>query len=317
MHWSFITIELFVFVLAALLVPHARSQGKQWMSTYACGVLFGTAIELIIVSRAGASYEYGEFLVMVPGPHGKNVPLWVGVGWGAILYAASWTAQRLQLPRLLRPLAAGVLAVNIDLSLDPIAHHLGYWKWLSAPAVSFYGVPFDNFLGWFAIVASYSFFVREGFRLFPPTKNASYLWVPPLAALLAIGVMMGVKTIADFLYELPGGQTLTFVVVFGVSTAIAWGYAMRSQRSLPFSWQILAVPVAMHTVLWVLLFATDTYQPPLLTSLIVLIPMNLFVGFFAYAWVSLEVLFPAPPQRLPAVLAVRAEKPQLELEGSQ
>lgn len=308
MRWSFTVIELCVFALALVLIPHARQQGKQWVSTYLCGVLFGTAIELIIVSRAGASYEYGEFWLMVPGPNGKSVPLWVGVGWGAILYAATWTAQRLQLPRLLRPLAAGVLAVNIDLSLDPIAHHLGYWKWLAAPAVNLYGVPFDNFLGWFAIVASYSFFVREGFRRFPPNRGSSYVWVPPLAALLAIGVMMGVKTIAGIVYELPGGETLPFVLVFGLSTAIAWGYAVRSQRSLPFSWQILAVPVFMHTVLWLLLFATASFKPPVLTSLIVLIPMNLFVGFFAYGWVSLEVLFPIPPAPAPALERAKAAR---------
>jgi len=153
MSWSFIVMELCVFALALVLVPHARKQGRQWVSTYACGVLFGTTIEMLLVSGASASYRYGEFLVML-GPAGKEVPLWVGVGWGAILYAASWTAYRLKLPRLLRPLAAGVLAVNIDLSLDPIAHHLGYWVWLKAPPVNLYGVPFDNFLGWFGIVAS-------------------------------------------------------------------------------------------------------------------------------------------------------------------
>ena len=293
MSWSFIVMELCVFGLVAALAPHAKKQGWQWVSTYGFGVVFGTTIELLIVSRAGASYRYGEFLVML-GPEGKQVPLWVGVGWGSILYAATWTAYRLKLPRLLRPLAAGVLAVNIDLSLDPIAHHLGYWKWLKAPAVNLYGVPFDNFLGWFAIVASYSFFVREGFDRFRPEKSRSWLWVPPVSVVLALGVMIGVQRIADVVYMLPGGQTAPFVLVFGVSCAIAWGYAVRSRRNQPFSWQILAVPVVMHSVLWLTLFATSTFTSPLLTSLIVLIPLNLFVGFFAYGWVSLDRLFPVP-----------------------
>jgi uncharacterized membrane protein len=304
MSFSYWVIELSVFALALTLIPHARSQGKQWVSTYACGVLFGTAIELLIVSRAGASYRYGDFWLML-GPEGKKVPLWVGVGWGAILYAATWTAYRLKLPRLLRPLAAGVLAVNIDMSLDPIAHHLGYWKWLSAPAVNLYGVPFDNFLGWFAIVASYSFFVREGFDRYRPETGRSYVWVPPLSAVLATVVMVGVKQVAEVVYALPGGETGPFVLVFGVSCAIAWGYAVRSRRDQPVSWPILGVPLFMHGLLWLLLFTTGTFADPLLTSLIVLIPMNLFVGFFAYGWVSLENLFP---------VAERSTQPSPEVE---
>jgi len=293
MPWSFPVIEFSVLALSLVLLSHAKDEGKQWLSTYVCGILFGTSIELLLVSRAGASYRYGHFLIML-GPAGKQVPLWVGVGWGAILYAATWTAQRLQLPRWLRPLAAGLLAVNIDMSLDPIAEKLGFWSWLRPPAVNLYGVPFDNFLGWFAIVASYSFYVREGFARVKPNEKKSYLWIPPLAALLALVTMVAVGWLADRAYALFGSQTPVFVGVFAGSWVLTYQFAKRSRRDLPFSARILAVPVVLNALLWGLLFATKSFESELLSSLIVFIPINFVVGFFGYAWVSLDTLFPAP-----------------------
>lgn len=298
MHWSFAVMELSVLALSIVLFRHAKREGKQWLSTYACGILFGTSLELLLVSRAGSSYRYGEFWLMVGWSH--KVPLWVGVGWGAILYAASWTAQRLALPRWLRPLAAGLLAVNIDMSLDPIAEKLGFWNWLTPPAVNLYGVPFDNFLGWFAIVATYSFFVREGFHLVGPTKRYSYLWIPPLGALLAILSMVLIGMGASFAYRAMGSQTPLFVGVFSLACVLSWQFAKKSRRDVPFSRSILAVPVVMHGLLWALLFLTKSFESETLASLIVFIPINFAVGFFAYAWVSLDTLFPTQPAGVPA-----------------
>jgi uncharacterized membrane protein len=285
-------MEISVFLLAWVLVLHAKRQGKQWLSTLVCGILFGTTMELLLVSSAGAGYRYGHFNLMIGGEH--KVPVWVGVGWGAILYAATWTAQRLALPRWLRPLAAGLLAVNVDMSLDPIAEKLGFWSWLNPPPVNLYGVPFDNFLGWFAIVATYSFYVREGFARVGPTQKRSYLWVPPLAAVLAIVSMAVIGVAVGFVYRVLGSQTPVFVAVFGGACVLSWQFVRKSRRDLAFSPAILAVPVVMHGLLWVLLFATKSFESELLTSLIVFIPLNFAVGFFGYAWVSIDALFPVP-----------------------
>jgi uncharacterized membrane protein len=326
MHWSFIVMELSVLALSVVLFRHAKREGKQWLSTYACGILFGTSLELLLVSRAGASYRYGEFWLMVGWSH--KVPLWVGVGWGAILYAASWTAQRLALPRWLRPLAAGLLAVNIDMSLDPIAEKLGFWNWLQPPPVNLYGVPFDNFLGWFAIVATYSFFVREGFSRVRPTERYSYLWIPPLAALLAIASMVVIGMGASFVYRVTGSQTPLFVGVFSLACVLSWQFAKKSRRDVPFSRSILAVPVVMHGLLWALLFLTKSFESEVLSSLIVFIPVNFAVGFFAFAWVSLDTLFPTQaagageavdsyrPVRVKSMVVPRGDTPAQEDTGT-
>jgi hypothetical protein len=63
----------------------------------------------------------------------------------------------------------------------------------------------------------------------------------------------------------------------------------------------LAVPLFMHTLFIVLLVFSRAYEQLPLTSLIVALPTNLLVGFFAYSWASLDTLFPskAPPVEEP------------------
>jgi uncharacterized membrane protein len=290
---SFLAIELTAFVMAGLLVWHAHRQGPRWLSTILWGMAFGFGTELLLVARAGASYRYGEFLVML-GPSGKQVPLWVGLGWGFILYAATWTAQRLRQPMWLRPLSAGLLAINLDLSLDPVAGCLGWWTWLEPGTPNFYAIPYDNFLGWFFIVASYALFVRLGFRWVPPGVKGSSFWIPPLAALAASLVLFGVRLVSDPVYEALGGPLWPFLLVFGVSSVVAAETAFRSRRDHAKNWTIVAVPVVIHSVLWLILLLTHSYRDPLLSSLLVVIPLNLVVGFFAFAWPSLETLFPVP-----------------------
>ena len=130
---------------------------------------FGLTSELLLVVLAdpeGQHNVYGDFLLMV-GPAGEKVPIWVGVGRGSIVYVSTFTAQRLRSPWLLRPLSAGLLAVSIDLSLDPIADRLGFWKWFNVNPLNYFGVPFDNFVGWFLIVSSFALCVRAGPRWIP------------------------------------------------------------------------------------------------------------------------------------------------------
>lgn len=298
MSWTFVVIEWSALALGCVLAWHAKTQGARWLSTCLWGMVFGTVVELMIVSRAGSSYEYGKFLFMI-GPAGKQVPLWVGVGWGTIVYAATWTAQRLQQPWWLRPVSAGILAVNLDLSLDPIAECFGFWHWKSPPSTNYYGVPFDNFLGWFAIVASFALFTRWGFRLVKPGVKWSSFWVPPIAAVLGVLAMALIQGAIGSIYDkVPGGQTTVFMIVLGFAFVSTWGFLVHSRRGYPANWQILAVPLFMHTLFIVLLVFSRAYEQPPLTSLIVALPTNLLVGFFAYSWASLDTLFPS--KSLPA-----------------
>lgn len=285
MPFSFLAIELSVFAFALVLARHAHRQGTRWLWTYLWAIVFGLVAELAMVQHG--SYTYGKFLVMV-GPGDGRVPLWVAIGWGEIVYAATWTAQRMRMPWALRPLAAGLLAVNVDLSLDPIAELQGFWNWKAAGEVSFFGVPFDNYLGWLLIVSIYALLARVGFRIFPPGRKYSDFWVSGLCAALAVGLLLLVQSFSGFFYRALGGQVGAFVLVFGATSAVCAGFLLRSRRSEPVSWSILAVPLYFHgLLLTILLFTKDFLRAP---ALLVMIPLALVIGFFAMAWVSLEPL---------------------------
>jgi putative membrane protein len=49
------------------------------------------------------------------------------------------------------PLATGVIAVSVDLLIDPVAVAIGYWVW-HVPGNVYYGIPLLNFVGWFVLM---------------------------------------------------------------------------------------------------------------------------------------------------------------------
>jgi uncharacterized membrane protein len=283
---SFRAIELSVFALAVVLFQHARGEGKRWVFTYLWAMVFGLIAEIAMVRSGG--YTYGRFFLMV-GPAQGQVPIWVGVGWGEVVYASAWTAQKMRMSWPLRPLAAGLLAVNVDLSLDPIADLEGYWHWNGVGPVSFFGVPFDNYLGWLLIVSVYALVARAGFRLFPPGHKGSDFWVSAVCAALALGLLVVLQRFSAPVYRALGGETVAFIVIFGAVCGVTFGFLVRSRRDHPPSWPILAVPLSVHGLLLVVLIATRDYLKA--PALLVLIPLALLVGFFGFGWVSLETIF--------------------------
>jgi uncharacterized membrane protein len=49
------------------------------------------------------------------------------------------------------PLLAAVIAVSLDLFIDPVAVALGYWVW-RVPGNVYFGIPLLNFVGWFVLM---------------------------------------------------------------------------------------------------------------------------------------------------------------------
>ena len=49
------------------------------------------------------------------------------------------------------PLLAAVIAVSLDLFIDPVAVALGYWVW-RVPGDVYFGIPLLNFIGWFVLM---------------------------------------------------------------------------------------------------------------------------------------------------------------------
>lgn len=301
------------------LHPHDEPNRYRWLSTLLWGIPFGYVLECALITRGDYCYS-GQSLV----PHLPNVvllfdhstdsnpcadqsvPLWIAVGWAVLLYATNWTAQRLQQPLGARAMLAGLLAVNIDLSLDPIAQHFGVWKWTpDFENANYYGVPFDNFICWFVIVTTYTLVVRELFRLttkYFPKLRFTALWVPFVGAAVAVAIVYFIDGQLQNLYKITRGDAPIFVAVFATACVIVGRHAYQPPFDRLPSRSVLALPLVYHALcLFLIMYAFGSsivLNQPLPAdghiTLLVAIPLALTVGFLAFGWASLERLFPRP-----------------------
>ncbi|WP_400192867.1 carotenoid biosynthesis protein [Hymenobacter sp. B81] len=137
-------VPLNLLLTAALLLAFDRHSPAPMFGWFALTVmLVGYGVEVVGV-RTGllfGSYDYGTTL----GPRLLGVPVIIGLNWLILTYLAGGLAQRLPLPPLARALLAAVLMVGLDVCIEPVAVHFGWWQW------RFDVIPLRNFQGWFAV----------------------------------------------------------------------------------------------------------------------------------------------------------------------
>jgi hypothetical protein len=122
-----IGLEAVMLALFVVCMRHALSGGAPAVAALVAGVLFGLLLEWATIQQLQA-YSYGHFPVMLGG-----IPVAIGLGWGTIIYGARLFSNATTLPGWARPVLDGVLALNVDLSMDAIAIRLGMWDWGRGP----------------------------------------------------------------------------------------------------------------------------------------------------------------------------------------
>src|SRR5215208_6546552 len=198
----FILFELIIYVQFVLCLHHAWKQGTANLLKLLAGIIYGVLLELATIRQLQA-YEYGQFLVMV-----RDVPLCIGVAWGAIIYSAMEFSDASSIPYWARPVLDGLLALNIDLALDAVAIRFGFWDWGQGLKFQYFGVPYANFWAWFWVVFSFSL----GYRLLAHREEWIVRWFSPLMALI-VGLtgVLGANVIIAF--EIPFEEHQLFVAV--------------------------------------------------------------------------------------------------------
>jgi decaprenylphospho-beta-D-ribofuranose 2-oxidase len=314
--------EISVVIMFLLALINAWGQGRRWASTVVWGAVAGYVAEYFIAHAPKPRYEYGtELFWLAP----FDVPVCIGLGWGIIFYASTWTAQRLRIQSIgASSLIAGVLGVSIDLSLDPVAHLHEFWTWYPPPAPfkkesTLFGVPFDNFIAWVALIGVYGYIVRRAFRwinkrrydtLGPPGGAALApvpvagrgrfldFVVPPVAAAVAGLAFWMVRTNADSIYELVGrnnppvGEAVIFGILFVVGFFAFWTHVLRSARNEEVNLVVLSIPLYVHLLsLYLLVDKVLRGQIADTAPLLVLLPLNLLVSMLAFAWPSIDTIF--------------------------
>jgi uncharacterized membrane protein len=144
--------SLIGYILCAFALTHAILDAKrnriQRLLLLFVLFVYGSLLEYIGVAKG--YYFYNPDFVMIL----KGVPLPVSLAWVGIIYSVMIIAERLDLNHWLRIITASLIALSLDWGLDPAASALGLWTW-DTHGREFFGVPGDNFYGWFFIPAAF------------------------------------------------------------------------------------------------------------------------------------------------------------------
>lgn len=138
-------------------------------------------------------------------PNVLGVPIAIGFAWVMVIATAHALLMKLRVQsHLLRALIGGLLALVMDLILDPVAFEVKqYWIWHESGF--YYNIPWTNFFGWFLIA-----FIIHYILSFIPMKTVSLLWQKRLILLYGLIIIMFT------LIGLLNGIYLASVIVLGV-----------------------------------------------------------------------------------------------------
>ena len=252
----FVILELITYTLFAACLWHAWRRGPHVAWQLLAGAIFGVILEVATIQQLHI-YHYGRFMIMA-----GDVPLAVGVAWGCIIYATRLFSDASSLPFAARPIFDGLLALNIDLSMDAIAIRLGMWDWGLGLKADYFGVPYANFWAWFWVVFSFSF----GLRLLTARDHWAARWLGPFGAIL-IGLIGVLGTNALIVFAVPReGYLLSIVLLLSVASGtilfLRPRLAVRPVHLLAF-W----VPFAFHAYFLAAgLISGVALQPPFLLA---------------------------------------------------
>lgn len=174
---TFVFFEFCALAIAVVVLWHAFRTNR---TLFPAIIAFYPATFLLefLNIRYADGYYYNAFIWMLGGEP-DWVPACVVASWGSILYASIVTVRKLPLSALGRPLVAGLLALVLDVALDPVAasskitsgvhglctgalppgsaNGIGFWVWCvpSAEIPTWFGIPLGNFFGWWAAITAY------------------------------------------------------------------------------------------------------------------------------------------------------------------
>jgi len=111
---------------------------------------YGYGLEAVAI-RVFSSHAYSGAWALAP----LGVPLAVALAWAAVISSAMALAARSGLRSAgARAAAAALIAISLDLMVEPVAVRAGLWRW--TPPGPWLGVPVGNFVGWAVIVGGYA-----------------------------------------------------------------------------------------------------------------------------------------------------------------
>jgi hypothetical protein len=213
------------------------------------------------------------------------VPYSVGFGWASMVYVGMQTSDRVGLPWWQRPLLDGAVATVMDLVLDPGASAtrlvsadtgpclyqtaptfggIGAWIWCVPESIRgfWFTVPLGNFIGWFVIVATLSFFYRAGRRWCNIDARG---WLAQSGLLLAAAALsLGSCTLllkVSGIATRPGAvQWVVFAALLITPVLLVVVQRARLKFDNPVAWGVVIWPVYIYAA-WTTMFIAKRVDP--------------------------------------------------------
>jgi len=152
----FVIFEILGFVsFAAILLREIFKRNQLRIFEIISCAVFGMILEVGNTYIAHTYYYSNLFLVRF-----MDVPLAIGLWWAVIIYCSMLLSDQYNIPWRLRPAMDALVAVVLDISLDVVAIRLGFWYWSIPLTQEWYGVPYENLVGWILVVLSFSYLIR-------------------------------------------------------------------------------------------------------------------------------------------------------------
>ena len=296
---SFVTTELLSYAIAALFVYHALR--RRMLGLLVTAIAYGFLLEFHTV-KTETAYCYGRFMIMLPpwpAPAeptclvGARVPLWGSIVWGYFIYGAMATSSRLAMPWWTRPLLDGLLVLTYDWVLDPVASKLGFWTWETRG--SWFGIPLDNFFGWFMVVAAFSFSLRWLQRRWPlHSKGAGR---DTMVFVLTIVMSMVILAVSLEVYVKLAGRGVSQEVLLwgtlGLAFACTLPYFLRAHGDERPASVFLGTVLVQHLYNGLLLFYSGLWREEPWLNLVWATSMTL--ALIGYGWPYARIRASANP----------------------
>jgi uncharacterized membrane protein len=290
----------------------ARWDGMLILTAMVCGCL----LELTGM-RTSHLYSYGNFHWMI-GSGPTAVPACIAIAWGCITYSVMRTTELLPLSLAQRPLVCAMLALVLDLALDPVASNsriltivkgvpfhgcldprlpvgdapgLPFWTWCKDPrydTYTWYGVPLGNFLGWMIAIAGFTTAILLVERRWPVRQLRLAKQLACLGVLAAVGgvltfSILGFYDLLAFVIRMP--EWLIFALGFGAPLIVTAQMLPRVRRNAALEWMPLAMPTLALGFCAFALFATDAErlrQATYAWTLATVTPLSLYLYLLPY-----------------------------------
>jgi len=158
--FQYMFLVTITIVWLSLVIYSLKKDGVKKTTRYFLPMMIA-ALFIEASAVANGRFRYPEYLIYF-NVLGGSVPLIILMGWSSNLYLFLKMSKSVVLNLykkinilhiLLISTLSGLFGICLDILEDPLAHHNNWWIWTeSTGGVTFFNVPFSNFMDWFIIL---------------------------------------------------------------------------------------------------------------------------------------------------------------------